>query len=278
MTRTISVLGDSLSVPGYGLSGKDVWPKQLMSFLQGYNVTVHAKGGLLASATPDHLPLNYFGRSQYLGRAINTESSIYLILLGANDVLNSFSKEAIVYGLSRLVRQLKVCSTATFKRNPEIVLVQTPNFIRESGECSALERRRLNVLVPALKKVAATCGCVMSGSILLKAADKHTDGTHLNKKGALIVAKEVKRTLDLNQTIKSKLKQPHRRNSLVSPHTLRRGQAAAREYGKSAFMKLSRAEVRKFASTYNIPFRGGSKEEEKERIIAKLGLRWARIR
>ena len=99
--------------------------------------------------------MNYFGQSQYLGSAINTESSIYVILLGANDVINSFSKEAIVYGLSRIVKQLKCCSSTIFKRTPQIVLVRAPNFIKKNGPCAALERRRRGVLVPALQEVAA---------------------------------------------------------------------------------------------------------------------------
>ena len=277
MTTMISVLGDSLSVEGYGLQERDTWPLQLMAMQEGCQVIVHAKGGLLASASPDDVPHNYFGKSQYLGRAINTESSIYVIMLGANDVFKCFSKDAMVCGLTRIVKQLKCCSVSIFKRSPQVVLVPVPNFIKQSGSCASLERRRRVHLLPALKDVAANCNCAMAGDVILNAANKHNDGTHLKKSGARIIAAEVKRTLDLNKTFKSKLKQSFP-ISVLSPKNLKRGQTAARRMGKTVFMSLPRAAVREFASTHGIPFTGGSKEEERDCIIAKLGLKWQRVR
>ena len=276
MTITISVLGDSLSVEGYGLEERDTWPHQLMTMQDGCEVIVHAKGGLLASALPDDVPHNYFGMSQYLGRAINTESSIYVIMLGANDVIKGFSKNAMVCGLTRIVKQLKCCSVSIFKRTPQIVLVPVPNFIKQSGSCARLERRRRVLLLPALKDVAAKCNCAMAGDIILTAANKHNDGTHLKRSGARIIAAEVKRTLDLNKTFKSKLK-ASLSISVVTPKSLKRGQAAARRMGKNVFMNLPRAAVREFASTHGVPFTGGSKEAERDCIIAKLGLKWQRV-
>ena len=183
----------------------------------------------------------------------------------------------MVCGLTRIVKQLKCCSVSNFKRAPQIVLMPAPNFIKQSGSCVCLERRRRLHLLSALKEVAAKCNCALGGDIILKAADKHHDGTHLKKSGARIIAAQVKRTLDLNKTFKSKLK-PSLSISVVTPKSFKRGQAAARRMGKTVFMNLPRAAVRKFASTYGIPFTGGSKEAERDCIIAKLGLKWQRVR
>ena len=84
----VAVLGDSLGIAGYGIRrAEDTWPRLLQSELgHGACVSVHTHGMLTCG-----VELNgktYYGRTPtgWLGTALTSSASIYLVMLGTNDI------------------------------------------------------------------------------------------------------------------------------------------------------------------------------------------------
>ena len=191
---SIVVLGDSLSVAGYGITEEaQTWPFLLQRDLgAGSDVKVCAQGGMLASLTDQTVDGAYFGCSKHLGRAMNAKADAYLICLGTNDAkqgTRGFTIDTVKDGLVRIVLQLRATSAAVFSCKPEFFFVPPPNLIGKQN--ALMEGRRQDLLPAALSAAAAFTGANVLPMTKLSANQKHRDGIHLNASGARAFASSV---------------------------------------------------------------------------------------
>ena len=102
----VVVLGDSLSIVGYGIKRmEDTWPYLLRSeFGHGVRVSVHTQGRLTCGV--ESVGKTYYDQTPmgWLATALSCPASVYLIMLGTNDIQSAGSTfDGIVQGYSRIV-------------------------------------------------------------------------------------------------------------------------------------------------------------------------------
>ena len=263
----VAVLGDSLSVAGYGIGRvEDTWPRALQSELgHGVCISVHAQGRLACSV--ELKGKTYYGHTKWLGTAQNTPADMYLIMLGTNDIQSAGCTLAgMVQGYSRIVLMLRASAKAVFETSPRVFLLAPPSIAN-----SKAEKRRKCVLIPAMEKVAHDTGAHFVPSVALASAEMGRDGIHLHSAGAKLIATAVSSAIRPRAS-RFMLKQPQAR-SVVSSRNQQRALAAARQMGKRSFFAMSRAELRLWAKTYCIPFSAARKEQEVLEILAKIGVK-----
>ena len=270
----IAVLGDSLSVAGYGIKhASDTWPMLLQGMLGAdYTVTVHAQGGLRASVCEGKLRPMYFGCTHHLSTALNVEVDAYVVCLGTNDVLHSnCCGQSLEEGLRRIILLVRHGAKAVFGNTPRIYIVEPPNLTANKRA----ETRRHEMLVPALKSVAQRTGVtVLPLRRPLSAREKHEDGVHLKPAGARALASGVHAAWREVRRVK-RVAKGVRKDSIMQPAAKRKATSATRTLGKTGFLAMPRSDLRAWAKTNRVPFKGGgTKEAEQRSILGKLGVQW----
>jgi lysophospholipase L1-like esterase len=269
----LTILGDSLSCSGYGVSKKYAWPMQCAKLLGGNDTLfVRAKGGIGFSSIAGEKVMHYYGCTKYFAEALHDDADSYVFFLGTNDSLAAHSNTKHVReGIKRMVDIIQASVTVTTGIKPSITLVSPPNIL---GNDQA-EQRRKTIVVAALKDVAISSHVSFAEVPNLSAFDKHADGVHLSKLGASKVAKSMCDILKEKKLFKLPyLKQP-KLTSNVSDADKRAAMLDARNMGKVAFFAMSRVQLRIFCDRHNIPVHGGLLADERQATVCKIGLNWS---
>ena len=268
--KSVCILGDSLSVPGYGIvDATQTWPFVFRGCWTGdISVSVHGKGGLtLAYGGPGDG--NFFGHQACFGTALNAEADAYVICLGTNDAIRNRDASDIERGVTRLIRHLRGGVKSAAGKSIRVYVLAPPSIHHHP----AAESRRRDVVLSVLDNVCCKEGATVLGEPMLDECDKHADGVHLNSSGARSFGRHVAKELLASGRQRRVLKLN------VVPMTRRqvsRASAAARKLGKEAFLRMPRADLRKWASQHGVPFSGARlKSEEVKNIISKLDVRWS---
>ena len=264
----VAVLGDSLSKEGYGIRVvEQTWPMIMKASLSfDADVSIHAKGGLLASCSAD-VRANAFGCSNCFATAVHEEADWYIFCLGTNDMIRGIGSEGLETGLDRLMLQIKAAVKSTAGKGVRYFLVQPPNICRNKKA----EKRRQETLIPCLEKLASKHNATVIQSPPMKPSHKHQDGVHLSASGARLLGEAVAMKLNSVGRFRKKLKQIHVE---MSPRQVATANAAAQRLGKKAFLSMTREKLRSWAARYKVPYTGGKKDDEFLNVVSKLDLRW----
>ena len=188
-------------------------------------------------------------------------------MLGTDDIQSAgclFDQtefDEMVRGYSRIVMQLRACAKAVFKTSPRVFLLAPPSIAN-----SKAEKRRTDLLIPAMEKVAHDTGAHFVPSVALAREDMWHDGIHLLPAGAKIIATAVSSAIRA-PTAPTFIPQRPQANSAVGSRSRQRALVAARQMGKRQFFAMSCGEVRSWAKKYHIPFTGATKEREALEIL-----------
>ena len=202
----------------------------------------------------------------WLGTALTTPASTYLVMLGTNDIQSADCTFAgMVKGYSQIVLLLRAGARVLFKSSPRVFLLAPPSIAN-----SKAEKRRTDLLIPAMEKVAYDTGARFVPSVALAREEMWHDGIHLRPAGAKIIAKAERSAIQASRAPRFVLKEPQFK-SAVTPVRREKALLAAREMGPQDFFAQSRGAMRIFAKKYHIPARTARKEEMAKDILAKIG-------
>ncbi|HEV2533289.1 arylesterase [Phenylobacterium sp.] len=169
----VTILGDSITA-GLGLPGRDALPNQLHLALEKLGAPNVVRGaGVSGDTTADGL-----GRMDI---SIRADSTVVVIALGGNDLLQGLDPKATRSNLDQIIRRLKAR-----RRGVVLAGIKAPS---EIGRSYASD---FNAVFPAL---AAEHHVPLYPDLLAGVARNPTlnqgDGIHPNARGVLIVARRL---------------------------------------------------------------------------------------
>jgi acyl-CoA thioesterase-1 len=169
----VTVFGDSITA-GLGLPAAQAMPAQLQAVLQrrGVAVTVRASG-VSGDTTASALARLDF--------SVRPDTSVCVVALGGNDLLQSISPEETRANLDRIVKRLKA-------RGIKVVLAGSRAPARTSGSYG----RDFNAVFPQVAKAnAIELAADLLAGIIDQPAMKQSDGLHPNAAGARLIAERL---------------------------------------------------------------------------------------
>jgi lysophospholipase L1-like esterase len=269
----LTILGDSLSCSGYGVSKQYSWPMQCAKLL-GCNVTllVRAKGGIGFSSIAGEKVMHYYGCTKYFAEALHDDADSYVFFLGTNDSLAAHcNTKHVREGLKRMVDIIQASVKVTKGIKPSITLVSPPNILWNDQA----EKRRKTIVVAVLKDLAISSHISFAEVTNLSAFDKHADGVHLTKLGASKVAKSMCDILKKKKLFKLPYLKEPKLTSHINDTDKRAAKLDASKMGNVAFFAMSRVQLRIFCDRHNIPVHGGLLADERQATVCKIGLNWS---
>ena len=171
--RVVTMLGDSITA-GYGLQGKDALPVQLQAQLKALGVSAIVRGAGVSGDTSG-------GGAGRVDFSVQADTTLCVVALGGNDMLQGLSPAAMQANLTRIVRRLKA-------RRIGVLLVG----LTAPASINARYARDFNAVFPA---VARAEGVPLYANLLAGVQGEprlnQPDRLHPNPAGARIIAQRL---------------------------------------------------------------------------------------